>query len=305
MITVNSLSGGRTSSFMAMHYPADVQVFACVCIDDYDARPKDPTVLQYCLDKLDGNFIASAESEKTLKVMMQLEQKLGQEIVWVRGKSFDEIIDGAGCLPTWARRFCTTELKILPIFEYIYFRHGIVKERIGYRYDESHRAYSNEREETVFELLDLFGTVQEAKEFIQKKYRKTKAIIKDYPFAQTVSESKNMKRRDITWADKEYPMIDDRITHVTVLRYWNQHLDFDFPPESNCAGCHHKSPGAIHRQWTEEPQLLEWFAKQEEKGKFNTWHDDRISYREKKEMAFTEILELVGGGSCETGYCTD
>src|SRR5687768_5501912 len=124
MISVNSVSGGKTSSYMAVHYPADVNIFACVCIDAPNCAPKDPAVLRYATEKLKGNFIASAEHDKTLKVMMQLEQLIGRDIIWVRGKSFDEVIDGAGCMPTWKRRFCTIELKIIPIFEYVYFRFG-------------------------------------------------------------------------------------------------------------------------------------------------------------------------------------
>src|SRR5437867_2421762 len=101
MITVNSLSGGKTSSYMAIHNPVDVNIFACVCIDYEPAKPKDISILNYCLNKLNGNFIASAEHVKTLKVIMDLEQILGSEIIWVRGKSFDQVIDNAGCLPTW------------------------------------------------------------------------------------------------------------------------------------------------------------------------------------------------------------
>jgi diphthamide synthase (EF-2-diphthine--ammonia ligase) len=34
--TINSLSGGKTSSYLAVHYPADIEVFAVVCIDDHN-----------------------------------------------------------------------------------------------------------------------------------------------------------------------------------------------------------------------------------------------------------------------------
>ncbi|MES2287471.1 MAG: hypothetical protein V4547_17385 [Bacteroidota bacterium] len=151
MISVNSLSSGKTSSYMAVHYPADVEIFACVCIDYPKATPKDPSILKYCLDKLNGNFIASAEHDKSLKVMMQLEQLIGKEIVWVRGKSFDQVIDQAGCLPTWARRFCTTQLKIRAMFEYLWPRYGEVIMRIGFRADEMDRIISGQVEE-IFPL---------------------------------------------------------------------------------------------------------------------------------------------------------
>lgn len=302
---VNSLSGGRTSSYMAVHYPADVEIFACVCIDYPKAAPKDPSVLNYCLEKLNGNFIASAESEKTLKIMMQLEQKIGKEIVWVRGKSFDQIINESGCLPTWARRFCTTDLKIIPIFEYIYFRYGIVREQIGYRYDESHRAYSRDRKETIMELMDLFGDIQKVKTYIKETYRKVDAIMTEYPISQNVFGKKRNNLADILWAKKEYPLIDDKVRIREVNQYWRHYPEFVFPRESNCAGCHHKSPETISNQFDVEPEIMEWFSLQEEKGKYNTWHDDVIPYKIKREMSFTELLELGGYSSCDTGYCHD
>lgn len=303
--TINSVSGGKTSSYMAIKYPSDVNIFACVCIDFLKAAPKDPYILMYCLEKLNGDFIASAESEKTLKIMIQLEQKLGKEIVWVRGKSFDEIIDNAGCLPTWNRRFCTTELKIKPIFEYLYPRFGIVKENIGYRYDESHRAYSKDRKETVMELINLFGDIDQVKSYIKTNYRKVDSIMKDYPISQNVFGDRRNNLSDVLWAKKNYPLIDDKISRIHINKYWRQFPDFDFPIESNCAGCHHKNPETIKRQFKREPEIMEWFSLQEKKGKYNTWHDDIIPYDVKAKMNFTELMEMSGYGSCDSGGCTD
>lgn len=308
MIKVNSLSGGQTSSYMAVHYPADVNIFACVCIDYHPASPKDPAVYQYCLDKLNGNFIASSESEKTLKVLMQLEQKIGKEIIWVRGKSFDQIIDGAGCLPTWSHRFCTVEMKIKPIFEYLYPRYGVVREQIGFRYDESHRAYKTENELSIFELLDLFGNIHEAKTYIKKKYRKVDSIMTDYPISTNIFGSKRNNLSDILWAKKSYPMIDDLIDRIEVIGYWRGFPDFDFPLESNCQGCPNKRPETIHRQFFTEVDILTWFSLQEKKkfsegSKIHTWHDDQVSYEAKRDMSFTELLSLQGSGSCDSGYC--
>lgn len=310
MKTVNSLSGGRTSSYMAVHYPADINIFACVCIDWPKSTPKDPEILKYCMDKLNGNFIASSESVKTLKLMMQLEQKLGKEIVWVRGKSFDQIIDEAGCLPTWVRRFCTTQMKITPIFEHIYFRYGIVKERIGFRYDESNRAYKTKKEESILELMDLFGDIEKVKLFIKEKYRNVDSIMVDYPMSTNVFGKKRNNLSNVLWAKKEYPLIDDKIERIHVGKYWSQFPELDFPNESNCAGCPNKSPESIKTQFIDEPEIMEWFALQETKkmnlgAKCHTWHDDVIPYSIKKDLSFTELLELGGWGSCNTGYCND
>lgn len=284
MLTVNSLSGGKTSSYMALHYPADVNIFACVCIDYQPAMPKDLTVLAYCLQKLDGNFIASAESEKTLKVMMDLEQKLGKEIVWVRGESFDTIVDNAGCLPTWNRRFCTTDMKIKPMNNYLFFRYGLTKKNIGFRYDELERAYEI------------------------KKGQKPKLKVKeffDFPESQSLVGSKRKNwNKGVHVSNKNYPLIFDRIEKRHIESYWKQCPEFDFPYDSNCQGCHHKSAKLIKENHLREPAILEWFAKQEEKGKYNTWHDDMIPYRKKFDMNFTGEFDFEGS-SCDMGYCTD
>ena len=46
MITVNSLSGGKTSSYLAVHYPADYDIFSLVCIDDKNSAPKDKLLVK-------------------------------------------------------------------------------------------------------------------------------------------------------------------------------------------------------------------------------------------------------------------
>lgn len=282
-MTLNSVSGGRTSSYMAIHYPADINIFACVCIDYPEAAPKDDAVKKYCIDKLNGNFIASAEDEKSLLIMMQLEQLLGKEIIWVRGKSFDAIIDEAGCLPTWNRRFCTTFLKIFPIFEYCYFKYGIVTEQIGYRYDEFHRAYSIEK-----------GS---------KPQLKIKSIWKNYPISTNNFGRKRNNLEDIHWANKSYPLIENKITREPINKYWSSvHPEFDFPEDSNCKGCHHKSKIQIKRNRQTNPDILQWFANQEKKKKFNTWHDDTIPYEQIFKMNFTELIDFPNG-SCDSGYC--
>jgi hypothetical protein len=276
MITVNSLSGGKTSSFMAVHHPADVQIFACVCIDYEKAKPKDPAIFKYASEKLSGNFIASAEHDKTLKVMMQLEQLIGKEIIWVRGKSFDKVIDEAGCLPTWARRFCTTELKIRPMFEYLYFRYGITNMQIGFRGDEMDRIIKAQSED--------------------KSYF-------DYPTLCRLYGKRKKIWNSIKWRIAAFPL---RGTfHYQIIKYWKYvHPEFDFPIDSNCRGCHHKQKELIKQNWLETPEHLEWFALQEEKGKYNTWHDDQVSYRKIFASNFTEKIDFDYPG-CSTGFCTD
>ena len=106
METINSLSGGKTSSYMSVHYPADHNIFSLVCIDDKRCKPKDTKIVQKVNDKLEkygflkkyGEFIATAEDDKVLKVILDLEQMIGEEIVWVRHHSLDKWIDKKGML---------------------------------------------------------------------------------------------------------------------------------------------------------------------------------------------------------------
>lgn len=279
MITVNSISGGKTSCYMAIHFPTEINIFACVCIDYPKAAPKDPSILKYVTEKLNGNFTASAEHEKTLKIMMQLEQLLGKEIIWVRGKSFDQIIDEAGCLPTWARRFCTTDLKIRPMFEYLYFRYGKTIMNIGFRGDEPDRI---------------------------KKGKVLRSM--KYPTSCNNFGSKQQNRENIFWQEKQFPLY--RTFHYEIRNYWTkEYPEFDFPFDSNCRGCHHKSPELIKQNWMETPDHLEWFALQEKKKVskkygFQTWHDDKVSYDKKFKMNFTEKINF-DYTMCNSGGCTD
>jgi diphthamide synthase (EF-2-diphthine--ammonia ligase) len=52
MLTVNSISGGKSSAFLAKHYPADYELFSLVCIDDVKCAPKDKSIVQFVNDKL-------------------------------------------------------------------------------------------------------------------------------------------------------------------------------------------------------------------------------------------------------------
>ena len=103
---------------MAVHYPADYNVFALVTIEDKACSPKDKALIQKVSDKIGKQFIATAEDDITLIAMFDLEQKLGREIVWLSGKSFEQVNKKATILPNRMRRFCTSEMKLKPIFDW-------------------------------------------------------------------------------------------------------------------------------------------------------------------------------------------
>ena len=82
---------------MAVHYPADYNIFSLVCINDNKCAPIDKSIVKIINDKFEkygylekyGEFIATAEDDKILKVILNLEQMIGSEIIWVRGESFE------------------------------------------------------------------------------------------------------------------------------------------------------------------------------------------------------------------------
>jgi diphthamide synthase (EF-2-diphthine--ammonia ligase) len=108
MKTINSLSGGKTSSYLAVHYPADFNIFALVQIEDPNCKPKDESIVKYVSEKLGKDFIATAESDLTLYAMRDLEQLLGREIIWVGGKTFEQVNKKASVIPNQQWRFCTS-----------------------------------------------------------------------------------------------------------------------------------------------------------------------------------------------------
>lgn len=120
MKTLNSLSGGKTSSYIAVNYPSDYNVFALVTTRDKSCMFPDKQLRQKVSDKLNKEFIGTLEDDIIIHTMFDLEQYIGREINWVSGEYFDDIIiKGKNrYLPNVTQRFCTTELKLKPIYSW-------------------------------------------------------------------------------------------------------------------------------------------------------------------------------------------
>jgi hypothetical protein len=277
MKTINSLSGGKTSSYMAVHYPADYNIFALVTIEAEYCKPKDKSIVKYASDKLGKEFIATAESDKTLYVMRDLEQLLGKEITWVSGDSFEQVCLKKKALPNLMMRFCTTEMKIKPIFEWWQnnFNGEKIDMNIGFRYDEKERGYD-------------------------KKGKKKK----EKPFKHIIGKNENgtNKWQETQWRDTYYPLINLRVTHSSVAK-WAESTSLVFPPDSNCVGCFWKHTQQLRKNWEDETLKMRWFSELEQK----------MKRRFKKEMTFEQVKQLglqqdffFGTGSgCNAGFCTD
>ena len=146
MKTVNSLSGGQTSSYIAVNYPADYNVFALVTTSDKNCLFPDEKVRQIVSDKIGKEFIGTLEEDTIIYTMLDLEQFIGSKIDWVSGKTFDEIIlrKDKKYLPNVTQRFCTQLMKLEPIFNWWKDNfNDPVEMRIGFRANEIKYPISN------------------------------------------------------------------------------------------------------------------------------------------------------------------
>jgi 3'-phosphoadenosine 5'-phosphosulfate sulfotransferase (PAPS reductase)/FAD synthetase len=270
MKIINSVSGGKTSSYLAKHYPADYNIFSLVRIEDKKCMPKDKKLIQLVSDKIGMEFIATAENDKTLKVIFDLEQIIGSEIIWVTGDTFEQIIKNHGnYLPNQRTRFCTTEMKIKPIAEFCRNEiKEIVKMNIGIRYDEENRVnYEN----TDFRFHNGYSDNGRNK-WIVEKYR-----------------------------ELQYPLVKDKIDHYQIY-LWSLSTNLDFPNDSNCVGCFHKPVQQLRKNWNDENMKMKWFAEQEKKNK--RWKN-KFTYEDIKKIGLQTDFNFGAGSGCNSGFCTD
>ena len=287
MKTINSLSGGKTSSYLAMNYPVDHNIFSLVCIDDERCKPSDKNLIQKVNDKLEkygflekyGEFVATAEDDKILKVMFDLEQMIGSEIIWVRHHSLDKWIDKKGMLMNMNMRYCTTETKIIPICEWV-VNELMLKEDMqpvfmnqGIRLDEFERAKKGKDREYRNKII-----TGRSKKGNQNKWT------------------------EYFWAVGNYPLINDRISHYSIQDFWKD-KSILFPEDSNCVGCFWKDVQQLRKNWDNQPNKMQWFSDQEKRKKH--FFKPNIDYDQIKKIAIQQEFNFGTGSGCQAGFCTD
>lgn len=281
MKTVNSLSGGHTSSYLSVHFPADIEIFSMVCIEDHNASgwlKRDKKAMQYANDKLEsfipyyGEFKATAEDPIIIYTMMQLEQKIGREIIWVRGKSFEQLINDRKALPNQHWRFCTTEFKLIPIFEHCYTLYGEdVLMRLGIRYDEFERA------ETIVNSFK-------------------------FPFSCNNYGDKRQNWKEVEWRNVEYPLIENKRMHANIRDYWRSNTDVAFADDSNCQMCFWKDPQQLRKNFDSNPAIMHWAAVQEEIQ--NNTFKKELSLLKAKKIGLQQTFNFgTGAEGCKSGWC--
>lgn len=283
MKTVNSLSGGKTSSYIAAHYPADANIFVLVRTDDKDCIFPDAKIRQIVSDKIGTEFIGTLEMNDIVYTMLDLEQYIGQEIDWISPVSFDQIITrskGRIYLPNKVQRFCTVEMKIKPIMYWWAdkFDRQPVEMRIGYRANEMRRA------KNMIERCDEDG-YQYAKVTFGK-----------------LADGRN-KWEEVKYRKPTFPLIDDNIYKDTIEKYWAD-KPVRFAYMNNCVGCFHRSPVLLKHMSTKAPAQFNWHIKQEERAHYNNaTFKTGLTYKQIKNSL--EQLQLFDDdfSECDSGYC--
>jgi hypothetical protein len=279
MIKVNSLSGGKTSSYIAANYPADYDVFALVRIEHEPSKFADKKIRQEVEDRIQAPFIATAEDDMIIYTMLDLEQYIGRKITWVTGKTFDEVLNGAGCLPDPLRRYCTSQLKLDPIFNWWREKFNKpVEMRLGFRANETKRAKRTNEKTNQNGFLEMKAVIG------KRKTRNKWGLIE--------------------WQKPVYPLINDNIYKDNIESYWKDKT-VRFAWMNNCVGCFHKNPLLIRKMWEQHENKLDWFASKE-----RIKHNKDVWFKEKN-LSFSDIRnwnlqsELFDNdfNECDSGYC--
>ena len=220
MKTFNSISGGKSSAYLEVHYPSDYRAFALVRTNDKRCIYPDWKVRQIVSDKIGCEFIGTLEDDVIINTILDLEQFTGRKIKWVSGKTFDEVIErssGVPNLPQPMRRFCTTEMKVKPLFDY--WRSLKIEAwecRFGFRANEMRRAKNTNNR------LNENG------------YLTFKAIVGKH-------KNGNNKWKEFEYQKPIYPLINDNIYKDQIEEYW-KNKPVRFAWMNNCLGCMHKEP---------------------------------------------------------------
>lgn len=281
MKTVNSLSGGKTSAYIAANYPADYDIFSLVRIEDQNCKFPDEKIRKEVEDRIQAPFIGTAEDDMIIYTMLDLEQYIGRPINWVTGRTFDEIIykkNGKTFLPSHIRRFCTSEMKVEPIAKWCYDNIGEPPlMRIGFRSNEHRRAAS------MIERKNDRG-------FIEVKIRVGK------------NTNGTNKWKTVEYCRPEFPLIQDGIFKDNVESYWRD-KPVRFAWMNNCVGCFHKEAVLLKKMWEKHPNKLEWFAKKERESVNNATWKEFVTYDQIKNWNSQFELFDDDFNECDSGYC--
>ena len=280
MKTVNSLSGGKTSSYIAVHYPADFNIFALVRTNDKKCLFPDVKIRQIVSDKIGQEFIGTLEEDTIIYTMLDLEQFIGKKITWLSDKTFDEVIsnykmaNGKNYLPNQMTRFCTVDMKVKPIAQWCFENMELpVKMRIGFRANE----------------------ILRANRMVERQING----IEDFKFKVGNKNGRN-KWKELPYRKVEFPLIQDAIFKDTIENYWKD-KPVRFAYQNNCVGCFHRNELMLKHMSDKAEKQFNWFIEMEKKN--GCTFKSGITYEKIKN--YKTQLELFDNDftDCDSGYC--
>lgn len=278
MKTVTSISGGMTSAYLSANYSTDYNIFSLVTTSDKNCIYPDKKLRQVVSDKIGREFVGTLEDDIIIHTILDLEQYLGKKVHWVSGDDFDDVIKNkGGLLPNLWQRYCTTAMKVEPIFKW--WKKEINKPvimNIGYRANEKRRA------DSMNSRLNNNGYV-EHKTIIGK-----------------LSDGRN-KWGVIEWQIPKFPLINDFIERQDIVKFWKD-KPVRFAQYNNCVGCFHRRVSLLKEMSELHPEKFDWFIKQEEITK-KTFKKD-LKYQKIKDSNFTMSIPFnYDTEGCDSGFC--
>ena len=248
MITVSSISGGKSSCYMALRFPTDKYVFAPVLSNDPACIIQDKKLRDYCKRKV-PNFNwdegGSRELDLTLLNLMKLEEELGHEVDWVSAPfTFEEMCQGitspvAKCfgrplsskprLPNRVARICTQSLKVYPIFWHLFVESDEepVLMNIGFRADEKQRV---------------------------EKWTCKNDNIRITLHCDIEGRYKTCHRYQLSdWRITTFPLVEYNICHQEIKAFWKD-KGWIFPSVSNCDFCFFHQQSELRQQYLRDPE---------------------------------------------------
>jgi hypothetical protein len=268
---------------MAVRYPADIEIFSLVRTNHPKCLFPDAKIRQEVSDRIGHEFIGTLEQDEIIYTMLDLEQYIGRKIQWISPKTFDDVLastrgtkaDGTEYryLPNVMMRYCTTELKVKPITQWLYENTELpVRMRMGFRANEQGRAQRMVERQ--------FEGVEYAKVIVGKT-------------------AKRLKWGDVAYRVVEFPLIESNTFKDTIEAYW-QDKPVRFAYMNNCVGCFHRSPMLLKHMSDKSPNKFDWFVEQEQHGA--QWKKE-VSYAKIKDHKSQHTLFDNDFDSCDSGYC--
>lgn len=278
-----SVSGGKTSAYLFHHYDWDHGLFALVRTSDKRCRFKDRVLASRVEDLIQMPFNGTLESDEIIHTIFDLEQCTGKRIQWVSGVTFDELIQSSSAwLPNKLHRYCTTQLKIVPMFQY-WWSLGIdpVQMGIGFRYSEKEMKRMNKMKDRLND----------------KGYLEMRA----HTGTWLTTSNKGCKYwAPIPWQQPVFSLITDKVSHDKIVAFW-QDKNIRFADYNNCVHCFHRHPLLLRLMFDKEPNKMSW-AKDMEDVCSGQWRSD-VSYSKIQSHSPQVSLDFDDFSDCDSGYC--